>query len=101
LHRNSDSTNESLVDNVKNALNPGGNLIILDQLGDQSTGPAAKAFTRLQALNLFNASGGQIYTFSEISFWLEKAGFVDISRKKLSAAPLLGLIFALKPGVDE
>ncbi|HON11324.1 MAG TPA: methyltransferase [Chitinispirillaceae bacterium] len=101
LHRNSDSSNESLIENVKKALNPGGSLIILDQLGDQSTGPATKAFTRLQALNLFNASGGQIYTFSEISSWLEKAGFTDINRKKLSEAPLLGLIFALKPGAEE
>lgn len=98
LHRNDTATNESLLSNIEKILNPGAKLIIIDQLLDQAAGPAAKAFSRLQSLTLFNASGGQIYSFQEISDWLQKAGFTQIERKKLSTAPLFGLIYTCKNG---
>ena len=96
LHGNPSDVNIDLCARLSKRLSSGNRLIILEQLSDQIPGPASKAFTRLQALNLFNALGGQIYSFNEISQWLRDTGFKSIKRSQLFSSPMFGLIFATK-----
>ncbi len=94
--------NTELLRKVANALHPGGLIVILDQLTGKALGPTAKAMSRLQGLNLFNAAGGQGYAFEEIAGWLTNAGFINPRRINLLKSPGNGLVLGTKtPGARE
>jgi SAM-dependent methyltransferase len=82
---------------VARALNPGGTLIIMDQIPGRVFGPTVKALVRLQALHLFNAMSGQTHTFEEISGWLRAVGLPDIRRIDLRKSMGHALVLATKP----
>ena len=88
--------NTELVRKVAGALNPGGLIVILDQLTGKALGPTAKAMSRLQGLTLFNATGGQSYAFEEIGGWLTNAGFTKPRRINLLKSPGNGLVLGTK-----
>jgi SAM-dependent methyltransferase len=71
------------IQNVYDALNPGGKLFIIGQILDDSrlTPLDAVAFN-LTFINFFDS--GESYTDSEHREWLTAAGFVDIERSPLS-----------------
>jgi hypothetical protein len=71
------------IQNVYDALNPGGKLFIIGQILDDSrlTPLDAVAFN-LTFINFFDS--GESYTDGEHREWLTAAGFVDIERSPLS-----------------
>jgi len=94
VHAHQPDKNTELLRKVKSALNPGGLIVILDQLPGKTLGPAAKASAVLQGLNLFITAGGQAYSFNEISRWLVTAGFTKPRRINLLKSPGSSLVLA-------
>jgi SAM-dependent methyltransferase len=92
VHAYSPDRNIALLTRVAEALAPGGLLVVLDQMEGWTAGPVAKAVTRLQALNMFNAAAGQTYGFGEIARWYGQAGFRNVRRIRLFRSPGFGLV---------
>ncbi len=98
IHGCSPDKNTELLHKVAGALNPGGLIIILDQIAGRVSGPAARALARLTGLTLFNEAGGQTYAFDEIARWLTKVDFVNPCRINLPKTPGFGLVLGTKTG---
>lgn len=96
VHANLPDRNLELLAKVASALNPGGLVVILDQLTGEAAGGTAKAVAALMSLNLFNLAGGQAYTFEEIVRWLGSAGFARPRRIGLRKAPGMSLVVGTK-----
>jgi ubiquinone/menaquinone biosynthesis C-methylase UbiE len=90
VHINSQDENRLLVKKCFNALNPGGIIVIQDQLmSEDRTQPYAGA---LFAINmLVGTERGDTYTEDEIHNWMTEAGFSEIIRiETFNNAMLLG-----------
>lgn len=74
IHAFGPATNRRLIKKIREAMSPGGLLIIKDFLvDDDRTGPA---FGLMFAINMLVGTGeGDTYTFSEVADWTEEAGF--------------------------
>lgn len=73
IHINSPEENELLIQRGVNALNAGGQLVILDHvMNDDRTEPATGAIFAINML--VGTDHGDIYTEKEIGTWMEKAG---------------------------
>ncbi len=79
IHSNSPEQNLSLIEKGANALNRGGQIVIVDFIMDEDRcGPF---FSTLFALNMVvNTESGDTYTESEVKNWLVQAGCSDIRR---------------------
>jgi 2-polyprenyl-3-methyl-5-hydroxy-6-metoxy-1,4-benzoquinol methylase len=82
---------------VAGALNPGGVIIIMDQISGRIFGPTVNALIRLQALHLYNATSGQTHSFEEISRWLGSAGLHNVRRIVLRKSIGHALVLGTKP----
>jgi SAM-dependent methyltransferase len=82
LHGFGAEQNKALLGKVKAALNPGGRVVIMDQLVGKSGTPIAEAFTRILGIRFFHMVGGQTYTYDDIQGWLTQAGFGSIQLKR-------------------
>ncbi len=80
-HINSPEENRELIRKSFEALNDGGQIVISDFImNDERTEPD---FGTLFAINmLVNTESGDAYTETEVSTWLEEAGFGKIERKE-------------------
>lgn len=86
VHGFDHAANQKLVERVRAALNPGGLLVVLDQLKDAGGRTAlAKLTTSFMALNLMHSAGGTAYSFDEVRGWGNRAGFTGAELKKLRA----------------
>jgi SAM-dependent methyltransferase len=80
LHINSPEENILLINKCAEALNPGGQLVILDHImTEDRTGPAVGAFFALNML--VGTEKGDTYTEKEIKSWMQAAGFKYIRRR--------------------
>lgn len=88
--------NLALLTKVRAALNPGGRVVIGDQLVGQGGIPVANLATRLFGIAFYQFAGGQAYTYDELRAILTQAGFGDIRLKRsLKAGGVL--LFAENP----
>jgi 2-polyprenyl-3-methyl-5-hydroxy-6-metoxy-1,4-benzoquinol methylase len=92
LHANQAPQNVELLAKVAAALNPGGTVVVMDQIAGSAASPTAKAVARLQALNMYLSAGGQTYSFDEIAGWLSQGGLGAIKRITMRRAPGMGLV---------
>ena len=90
--------NTALLRKIAGALNPGGLLVIMEQMAGPVLGSATTALARLQALNYFNDLESQTYTYAEIRGWLTQAGFANPRRINLFKTPGFSLVLATKAG---
>jgi len=97
IHGNLPAKNTELLRKVASALNPGGLVVILDQLTGKVFGGTSRAFAALMGLNLFNLAGGQTYGFEEIAGWLTSAGFTNPRRRRLLESPGNSLVLGMRP----
>ena len=97
VHYHLPDRNRELLAKVARALNPGGLLVVMDQMPGRVFGPTVKALFRLQALHLFNAVSGQTYTAPEVAGWLESVGLVRPRRIELRTAMGHAVVTASKP----
>jgi 2-polyprenyl-3-methyl-5-hydroxy-6-metoxy-1,4-benzoquinol methylase len=80
LHINSPEENMFLVNKCAEALNPGGQLVILDHImTEDRTGPATGTFFALNML--VGTEKGDTYTEKEIKSWMQAARFKYIRRR--------------------
>jgi predicted nicotinamide N-methyase len=95
IHQNSPQENLALYKKIYHSLEPGGALLIRDHVMDESrTKPPAGA---LFAINmLVCTSGGDTYTFKEIKYTLEQAGFTEVQQVR-SGERMDCLVAARKP----
>lgn len=80
IHSNSPEENKLLFSKCVKALNPGGQVVVLDHvMSEDRTEPLTGA---LFALNmLVGTPEGDTYTEAEIKSWMKEAGLSDITRK--------------------
>jgi SAM-dependent methyltransferase len=97
VHYHLPDRNRELLAKVARALNPGGVLVVMDQMPGRVFGPTVKALFRLQALHLFNAVSGQTYTADEIESWLRDAGLTRPRRIELRSAMGHAVVTGTKP----
>ncbi|RXQ95860.1 methyltransferase domain-containing protein [Ancylomarina salipaludis] len=84
IHSNSYETNQALVKKCYNSLNAGGQIIIQDWImNDAKTEPAQGAIFSINML--VGVEGGNCYSENEVSQWMKKAGFTDISKRVLES----------------
>lgn len=95
LHHFDPATNESLLKKVRNALNPGGHLVILEFVpnDDRVTPPPAAIFSMTM---LSNTPRGDAYTFAELAAMCRNAGFDGARLAPLEGLPQ-SLVVARKP----
>jgi SAM-dependent methyltransferase len=72
---------------VLDALNPGGTLIVLEQVDGKLPMRAYSAVVQLLALTYYHTLDGQVYRADEIASWIEAAGYQDIRQVPLQTAP--------------
>jgi len=93
-HMNAPEENVAMLRKVKDALSPGGRVVIQDFiLNEQKTGPT---FAALFALNmLVGTRGGSAYSEAEYAAWLAEAGFKEV--RKIELPGPADLIVAVLP----
>ena len=94
LHHFEPKKNEAFLKRLHAAMNPGGQLVILEFVPDENrvTPPPAAMFALIM---LANTEHGDAYTFSELSRMCSNAGFKDAKQIRLEASPQ-SLIIASK-----
>jgi len=84
IHSNTFAINQDLVSKCYRALNPNGKIVIQDWImNDAKTEPVQGALFSINML--VGVAGGDCYSEGEVSTWLGKAGFTDISRVVLES----------------
>lgn len=98
IHMYLPDKNIELLQKVGGALNPGGVIVIMDQMALPASGPTAKATAGLIGLNLFVAANGQTYPPQDIAGWLRQAGLTNPSEISLRKSPGFALVVGTKTG---
>ena len=98
IHAYLPEKNTELLRKVSRALNPGGLIVIMEQVTGEVAGPTGRAFAALQGLNFFNDLGGRTYAFDEIATWLARVGFSNPRRIVLRKTPGFGLVLGTRMG---
>lgn len=97
IHGNSPDKNIELFKKVAGVLNPGGQVVILEQLSEPTSSNAVGALIQFLSIIFLAALGGQTYEYDDVAKWLSASGFSDVKRKKLRRAPGSSLVIATKP----
>ena len=88
LHAYNDRDCMSLLKKSSASLKPGGRVVVQEfYLDETKTNPPQGAIFAINML--VNTSGGRTYTPAEISSWMKKAGFTDITKKILGETVLI------------
>jgi 2-polyprenyl-3-methyl-5-hydroxy-6-metoxy-1,4-benzoquinol methylase len=88
--------NKELFTKVKSALNPGGMVVILDQMAIPTSSPTAKATASLLGMVLFFEVGGQTYPPGDVAGWLTQTGFHNTRQVFLRKSPGIALVMGTK-----
>ena len=77
IHGEDEEANRTLMKKIYSALKPGGRIVIKDHIMDESlTKPACGA---IFSINMLLTTKGRDYGFHEIQYWLDKAGFKEVT----------------------
>ncbi len=82
LHGFGAEQNIALLRKLRIALNPGGQVVIMDQIVGKGGLPIVETITQILGISFFHLVGGQTYTLDEIQRWLTTAGFGRIQLKQ-------------------
>lgn len=89
LHGFRTEDNIALLKKVKASLNPGGRVVIMDQIIGKGGLPVAETLTQILGISFFHLVGGQTYTYDEMHRWLTIAGFGKLQLKRSLKAGVL------------
>jgi cyclopropane fatty-acyl-phospholipid synthase-like methyltransferase len=96
VHMYDAGRNLELLRRVASALNPGGVVVIMDQMAMKASGPTARATAALVGLDLFVEVNGQTYPPDEIAGWLAASGFTATRSSLLAKSPGFGVVTATR-----
>lgn len=96
IHANKPDKNIELFKKVADVLNPGGQVIILEQFSEPTSSNAVGALVQFLSITFLAAVGGQTYEYDDVVKWLSASGFSEAQRKKLRRAPGSSLVIARK-----
>jgi SAM-dependent methyltransferase len=96
IHDCSPDQNVELLRKAARALNPGGQLIVLEQLAGKALLPMGNAINGLLGLSYFHLLQGNLYAFDEVARWFGEAGFGQPRRVNLLKAAGSSLIVGTK-----
>ena len=91
-HGFTDEQNQALIHKAAQALQPGGRLIIAEQLAGRAPSPAANATKALLGLSYFHLLGGQLCAYEDVARWLTTAGFDSLRRLDSPRLPGTSLV---------
>lgn len=97
IHSHSPAENTTLLRRTRDALEPGGRVVLMDQFEDSAPTPIAETALQFVGLTYLVTLGGRIYPFADVSEWLADAGFVDVERIGLRSAPGASLVVGTVP----
>lgn len=96
FHRETAARCRDLIERAREALVPGGLLVISDVFTD--TGGAEPAFATLFGLNmLLTADDGGVHADSDVAAWMADAGFRDLQRRPFPAPLPHRVVMGVKP----
>jgi cyclopropane fatty-acyl-phospholipid synthase-like methyltransferase len=95
LHQYDSETNVKLLQMAKQALKPGGQVAILDQITGKVAGTAVNTLIRLIALQYYLFADGCVYSRDEMTAICHQAGFTDIHFHNLPRLPGNTLVTAV------
>ena len=98
IHMYLPDKNIELLQKVGGVLNPGGVIVIMDQMATPASAPTAKAMAGLNGLNLFVNVNGQTYPPKDIASWLRQAGLTNPREIFLRKSPGIALVVVTKAG---
>ncbi len=98
IHMYRPDKNIELLKKVGGALNPGGVIVIMDQMATPASAPTAKAMAGLNGLNLFVHLNGQTYPPQDVAGWLRQAGLTNPREIFLRKSPGIALVVGTKAG---
>ena len=96
IHHYDETQNIALLKRCADALKPGGQVAILDQIAGKLPGNVANAVIRLIALHYFLLADGRVYTHDDIQSWFQHTGFSDAQFYGMAKAPGTSLMVARK-----
>lgn len=96
VHAHEAATNRALLERVRAALRPGGQVAVLDQFTGDGRTPVARAGTRFVDLTYRVTLGAHTYPADEVEQWLRDAGFVDVRTERRFSG--LGFVLGTAPG---
>jgi SAM-dependent methyltransferase len=99
IHGHSPEHNRLLLQKAAAALNPGGRVVILDQIAGKAPTRTMEAMTNILALGFFQLVGAQAYSYKQIASWLAEMGFIRSRQMRLFTAPGNSLVVATKGNV--
>ena len=83
LHEHTEEYNLAMITKIRNILNPGGRLVILDNISENKPTASINLVSRTYGLMFYHFLGGRNYRYDEMKKWLSSCGFKKTSRKKM------------------
>ncbi len=87
VHGFTPEQNTALLRRAARALNPGGIVVVAEQVSSRAPGPASGAVAQLLGVGYHHLVGGRIYAQADITGWLNAAGFGRVRRIDLLKTP--------------
>lgn len=86
IHGLTPTQNLDLLRKAKAALNPGGQVILLEQIPGSAPLPLAEAAVNILGLSYYHLLGGRAYSIEDIQEWQAQVGFQHMSRTNIAKA---------------
>lgn len=99
IHAHDSEENSRLFKRVSEALKPGGQIAVLDQLEGSARTPVGKAGIGFVGLTYLTTLGAELHSYDDVREWLDTAGFENMRRSSIRrGGPGNTLVQATKSG---
>lgn len=86
IHINNAKENTRLFERVATTLEPGGRIVLLDQLEGSSSMPVGQAALGFLGMTYLVTVGADIHPYTDVEKWLHNAGFENVQKKSIRRA---------------
>jgi SAM-dependent methyltransferase len=96
IHGFKPGQNIDLFRKVRQALEPGGRIVVLEQVDENTPLPLNNTAVKILDLTYFHTLGGQVYSYAAIEHWLYEAGYKTVERLDMIKVPGNALVVGTK-----